>query len=369
MRRRDRKYPPGVNRVKRTLPDGTVQDYYYPWKGKGAPLLVDDDGKPLTDVWSPQFTIACAGALQKREKSSSETMSVLIDLYRKSSEFTTRGEKTRKSYSAYLKLIEARFATLPIGAVQDLRARGIFKAWRDTMAATPRKADYAWTVLARVLSVAKDRGKISVNVCERGGRLYEADRAEKIWTADDIKQFCGTASPELQSALLLALWTGQRQGDLLVLTWGNYDGAAVRLRQGKTGKRVTIPVGAPLKSALDAAKAMHDAAKEKAKVAGSSVIPATILINSRGMPWTEDGFRASWRKAFTKAGLDELHFHDLRGTAVTRLALAGCTVPQIAAITGHSLKDVEEILDTHYLGGKVELAEAAIVKLNAAYGG
>jgi hypothetical protein len=43
-------------------------------------------------------------------------------------------------------------------------------------------------------------------------------------------------------------------------------------------------------------------------------------------------------------------------------------VPQIAAITGHSLKDVEAILDGHYLGGAVELAEQAIVKLNMKYG-
>jgi hypothetical protein len=49
------------------------------------------------------------------------------------------------------------------------------------------------------------------------------------------------------------------------------------------------------------------------------------------------------------------------------LALAQCTVPQIAAITGHSLKDVEAILEAHYLGGTIELAEAAITKLNAAY--
>src|SRR5262249_51202909 len=46
-------------------------------------------------------------------------------------------------------------------------------------------ADYAWTVLQRILSVAKDRGKIKTNPCERGGRLYEADRSDKLWT-DDI---------------------------------------------------------------------------------------------------------------------------------------------------------------------------------------
>jgi integrase len=89
----------------------------------------------------------------------------------------------------------------------------------------------------------------------------------------------------------------------------------------------------------------------------------TILTNSRGKSWTEDGFRASWGKALRRSGITALHFHDLRGTAVTRLALADCTPPQIASITGHSLKDVESILDTHYLGGRIELAEIAMGKL------
>lgn len=64
----------------------------------------------------------------------------------------------------------------------------------------------------------------------------------------------------------------------------------------------------------------------------------------------------------------DLHFHDLRGTAVPRLALSGPTVPEIAAITGLSLKTVQELLDRHYLGGRLELAEAGIRKLDAVYG-
>ena len=280
----------------------------------------------------------------------------LIALYRGSSEFKRLSAKTQKSYSRYLKMIENEYGDMPLEVAQHPKARGEFKAWRDTFSHTPRTADLLWTVLARVLSVAKDRGLVAVNVCERGGRLYRADRTEKIWRAEDIKAFCAVASPELQLALVAAIWLGQRQGDLLRLTWTNYDGTHVRLRQGKGNKRVTIPVGGPLKAALDAAKlARQDA--------------TTILTNTRGGPWTEDGFRTSWGKAFRKANLaDDLRFHDLRGTAVTRLALAGCTVPQIAAITGHSLKDVENILEAHYLGGTVELAEAAITKLNAVYG-
>jgi hypothetical protein len=43
-------------------------------------------------------------------------------------------------------------------------------------------------------------------------------------------------------------------------------------------------------------------------------------------------------------------------------------VPEIASITGHSMKTVQEILDAHYLGGRVELAESAIKKLSEVYG-
>ena len=55
------------------------------------------------------------------------------------------------------------------------------------------------------------------------------------------------------------------------------------------------------------------------------------------------------------------------GTAVTRLALVGCTEAQIASITGHSLRDVRSILDAHYLHRDIELARTAINKLEMGY--
>jgi len=147
--------------------------------------------------------------------------------------------------------------------------------------------------------------------------------------------------------LLLALWTGQRQGDLLRLPWSAYDGTHIRLRQGKTGRRVVIPVGGPLRAALDS------------KTKCSTI----ILTSSDGKPWTSDGFRASWGKACKRAGIVGLTFHDLRGTAVTRLALAECTEAEIATITGLSLQSVRAILDAHYLNRDPALAESAIRKL------
>jgi hypothetical protein len=64
-----------------------------------------------------------------------------------------------------------------------------------------------------------------------------------------------------------------------------------------------------------------------------------------------------------RLGITELTFHDLRGSAVTRLAVAGCTEAEIVTITGHSLGNVRSILDKQYLHRDVALAESAICKL------
>jgi integrase len=223
-------------------------------------------------------------------------------------------------------------------------------AWRDRLALRSRRqADYAWQVFARILSWAEDRGLVVANPCVRGGRLYRAMRTEKVWTDDDEANFLEKAPPHLHLPLMLALWTGQRQGDLLRLVWSAYDGRTIRLRQQKTGARVVIPVGAPLKAMLD-----------------RTVKRSTqILVNSDGQPWTPDGFRASWRKACARAGVVDLTFHDMRGTAVSRLALAGCSEMEIATLTGHSLRDVGAIMDAHYLNRDPALAESAIRKLES----
>jgi integrase len=273
----------------------------------------------------------------------------IIAQYKAAPEFTKLAGSARRSYLAYIKLIEEAFGDLPVAALADRRVRGEFKAWRDKFANTPRKADFVWTVLARILSFAKDRGIIAVNPCEKGGRLYVADRRDNVWSEQDIASLLSIASKDLQLALMLAIWTGQRQGDLLRLPWSAYDGSHIQLRQSKTGRRIAMPAGGPLKAFLDATE-------RKGPI---------ILTNSLGQPWTSDGFRTSWGKVCDRAGIVGLTFHDLRGTAVVRLAIAGATVPQIATFTGHSLRDVEAILDAHYLGRDIQLAQAAVLKLEA----
>ena len=330
----------GINSVRKKLADGTVKTFYYAWKS-GPPLR----GKP----GSPEFVASYNEAVAQKVVTPSGTLLGLLQRYQASADFIDLAESTRRSYIALIKRIEREFSDFPLAALTDRRTRGIFKAWRDRIATMSgrRQGDYAWTVLARVLSWGLDRGLVAANPCERGGRLYRASRTEKIWTPDDEVLFLKQAPGHLHLPLLLALWTGQRQGDLLRLPWSAYDGTHIRLRQSKTGARVVIRVGAPLKAVLDATPKRS----------------TVILNNSDGKPWTSDGFRASWRKACAAAGVRGVTFHDLRGTAVTRLALVGATEPEIATITGLSLQSVRAILDAHYLNRDPALGDSAIGKL------
>src|SRR5664280_3172731 len=328
----------GIHRIELRLATGETRIYYYAWRG--GPRINAQPG-------TPDFIRCYQEAHASLRRPKAGTLMTLIAEFKASAEYRALAPSSLRAYSNYIKLIKDEFGDLPLTALNDRRVRGEFKSWRDRFASTPRKADYAWTTLARILSFSKDRGLISTNPCEGGGRLYTANRTDKLWRDDDIATFLCSAAPELALALMLALWTGQRQGDLLRLPWSAFDGSHIRFQQSKTGRRIVIPAGEPLRVLLNRTERRSP----------------MILTTKRGRPWTSDGFRTSWGKACTFAKIKGLTFHDLRGSAVVRLALADATVPQIATFTGHSLHDVEAILDAHYLGRDGNLAEIAIMKL------
>jgi integrase len=329
----------GLNSIRKRLADGTYRTYWYAWKG-GPPLR----GEPGTPEFTHSYNEACA---RKVAPPTGKLLHVLQQ-YQASDGFLSLADETRRGYVKLIVRIEHEFSDFPLAALTDRRTRGIFMAWCDRLAISSRRqADYAWTVLARILSWALDRGLVAANPCARGGRLYRGSRAEKVWTTDDESVFLARAPAHLHLALMLALWTGQRQGDLLRLPWSSYDGTHIRLRQSKTGRRVVIRVGAPL-------KAMLDVTPRRSPI---------MLRSTYGQPWTTNSFQVAWGRACKAAGIVGVTFHDLRGTAVTRLAIAGCTESEIVTITGHSLRGARAILDTHYLNRDPALGESAITKL------
>jgi integrase len=333
----------GVHRVKRRLVGGGFAVHHYAWRG--GPKI---DAAPDTPEFIAQFRAFTAS--RDARLPDANTMQGLIDAYLITGDFTDLAPTTAKEYRRYIKMIEAEFGDMPIAAINMPSVRGVFLDWRDEVAKRGRRtADMAFAVLSRVMSWAYNRRKILANPCERPGRLHNRGRAASVWDADSLAALFAKATPAVALPCIIAKETGQRQGDILKLTWAAFDGDFIRLRQSKRGRHVTIPVTQELRAALDAAKASRKG--------------LTICATSRGTAWTSDGFKTSFGKTRAAAGVTGLTFHDFRGTAVLQLALSGCSVPEIATITGHSLKDVEAMLDGHYLSRDKALGESAIAKL------
>jgi integrase len=104
------------------------------------------------------------------------------------------------------------------------------------------------------------------------------------------------------------------------------------------------------------------ASRLKVELASTPRKSPIMCVNSFGRPWREITFSQEFHKAAVKAGIVGRTYHDLRGSAVTRLAEAGCTTAEIASVTGHSLGDAGRILD-RYLKRTAALAKSAISKL------
>jgi integrase len=339
----------GFHKDTKKLADGSRVSYWYAWKG--GPRL---PGQPGSREFREAYKAAIVNRREDIERPRARTLESIVDGYLDSENFRSRAERTKTDYRKLARLVVANFGDLELDALAGERIRGKFLDWRDVLAKRSlRQADYAWTFLNIVLNWGKARAKIAVNPCAdaKVRKLYNESRVDKTWSDAQVEAFALRASDGLRLALNLALWTGQRQGDLLALPWSAYDGRYIRLAQGKSGGRikVTIPVAGPLKAALDATPRQSP----------------RMLVNSDGVPWTPDGFRVMWLKTCKRAGVLGVTFHDLRGTAVTRLAVAGATEPQIATITGHTLARVRSILDANYLHRDVRLAEEAIRKLEA----
>jgi integrase len=344
----------GVFPTYKTLKDGSRRTYWY-HRATGDRLHGDPG--------SAEFIANYAAAEKLIRDRHAGTLNSLIRSYTLSVEFEEKlAPSTRAEYKRMLTKTEGEFGNMPIVALDDPRVKRDFLDWREKVArgSGNREADNRLSAISAMLTWATDRGSIAANHLKGFKRLYHVDRSEIIWLPEHISAFMKVASLEMQRALILALHTGQREGDILRMPWSAYDGARISVRQGKSrrggkiGPLIQIPCTSALRRTLD----------------GMDRVSPLILVTKTGQSFKKRYFARLWDEAMTKAGLQsvtlpgwdqpvELHFHDLRGTAVTLLSEAGCTPQQIATITGHSLKTVHRILE-RYLARTRGLAEQAI---------
>ena len=168
-----------------------------------------------------------------------------------------------------------------------------------------------------------------------------------IWTEDEIASFerrwpVGSRKP---LAFALLLYTGQRGSDVRRMTWSDIVGQSIRVTQTKTRAKLVIPLHPSLLSILAVERVEHVA----------------ILTTAYGQPFSVKGFGQMVSAAITAAGLPaRCKAHGLRKAAARRLAEAGATANEIAAVTGH--KTLAEVERYTRAADQEHLAQEAIRK-------
>jgi integrase len=299
--------------------------YYYAWRG--GPRLRGEPG-------STEFLASYHEAHENRRVPDTGRFRSLVVLYRASADYKKLAASTAFNWSPWLDRIAEYFGELRIAQFdRPEKIRPLIRRWRNQWADKPRTADYGMQVLSRVLSYAVDPlGKIGGNPCEGIKQLYSGDRSEIIWTEADIARLKQTCSAEITHAVDLASHTGLRLGDLLRLSWSHIGDDSIVIATGKSKYRRQAII--PLYDAL------------KHVLAGIPKRATTILASSRNRPWTPDRFGSSFNKAKHDAGLagQNLHFHDLLGTAATRFYVAGLPKRVIAEIMAWNEEHVARII-------------------------
>lgn len=326
-----------------------------------------------------------AEAIQAANSPDPKTLLSLIHEWRASPEWKGLAQGTRRVWGGHLDLIDAKWGNKPISVWDDPRMASKVMKWRDQRASTPRSADMGVTVLRELLKFGRLRGRVRINVAQGIPLLYRGgDRAEIIWTEDDIEAFRLAATemkrPALYDGLRLAAATGFRLSDLVSLTWDHVGkDAIIKTAQKKSrGKRrkAIVPMTDTLEKLLDELRAR----RRKQGV-------NTVLVNERGTPWTAAGFGGSGSFGMVRAKAkivhtDEgdngepveraKHLHDVRGTFCTLLLTeSALTDEEAARIMAWSPARVAKIRDTYVDSAAVviSLAERMRAKQGAKQSG
>jgi integrase len=294
--------------VKRKLANGQIKTYTYGPRRKGPP-----------------------------------TVGEVVTSYLQSAGYQRMKPATRALYRHCLEIIRRAQGDV---AIPDIRRAQILDM-QDELADRPAMANKVLKLWKVLINHALDREYIVHSPLSRPVK-YLPEGEHRRWTEGEIEYALKNLPNWATRPMILALYTGQRLGDCLAMRWADFDGSGINVVQEKTGARVWIPAHKALKAHLAAWR-------KEAK-------GLTILTKQSGAQIVRKGFSTMFSHLTDRhVVLEGLTFHGLRKSAAARLAEAGCTTHEIAAITGHKNLSMVQ----HYTAEADQKtgARAAILKL------
>ena len=229
--------------------------------------------------------------------------------------------------------------------------------YRNSLAArlTAKTTNHDLKVVRMLFRAARRDGLVAEDPAEfvEGVKDHGAESSRRPFTLPELRAVLDVADDEWRSLVLFGLYSGQRLGDLARLTWANVDivRGELRLKTGKTGRRVRLPLAEPLRrhlfavpSADDPTAPLHARAFttiQRTGKAGGLSNAFTVLLVAAGL--REGRTHASRGKGRGAAREKEgLSFHSLRHTATSLLHDAGLPAAVVQEFIGHDSAEVHE---------------------------
>lgn len=299
--------------------------------------LKDDAGRPLHLEDAMRTAERLNARLETWRKSRGEVnggMAALVVAYLKHSDFQKLAPRTRRDYEAHLAALKEVFGEADPADV----TRTVVLQYREHLTQakklSPRQVDYRMQVLRLLFNFAKDQGAFKGdNPAHRPG-IKKRDGRTSTWTVEQLRDLARRPAP-VGIAVMLAVYTVQREGDILGWRWDQYGGDVLKFTQGKSGQAMELPVHPALKAALDAMPRKG----------------AAIVAKADGSAYTPDGFRSIWHRAIASFGSPRPTFHDIRRTVATWLSRDGLRDAEVMLWTGHKREGSTRILDTYIVHG------------------
>lgn len=238
----------------------------------------------------------------------------LIQEYSQSPEWRSLRYATRRWQSRAVE----KLTVLAESPLSEMRRRDLL-AIRDELIETPGVANQVVTMARKLMQFGVDREYVRSNPFAGIKALPVGER--KRWPTEVVERALGESEYPIRLAILLAVYTAQRVGDILTMKWDDYDGDTIHVIQAKTGVELWIPCFPKLRDELD---------RECANAS------AEYMIHTRdGKRYSYENFSTLLRRRLPWLTKEGWVFHGLRKSATAMLAEAGCTDREIMAITGH----------------------------------
>lgn len=202
--------------------------------------------------------------------------------------------------------------------VQVLKASFRWAAKKGYLARSPITEDSA---LTRRKIAQRDR-RLVPDVLDDKGKLKTPGEERRLLAATE-------KNPGMQRLIIAALDTACRRGELLALTWSDIDlnrrEFTIRAANAKDGETRVLPISSRLAGVLAMAKL--DPAGQEYKLTDHVFGELGHRVKST---------KKAWNNACERAGISDLHFHDLRHEAGSRLLEAGWPIHHVKEMLGHA---------------------------------